>query len=79
MQEMKKQGAQFEIVYEVSASKEEVIAIGMEVIRAVKEEESAEKEAKAAAAAKAATEEAAKDDSPKRLCVGLERSLSCAH
>ena len=79
MQEMKKQGAQFEIVYEVSASKEEVIAIGMEVIRVVKEEESAEKEAKAAAAAKAATEEAAKDDSPKRLCVGLERSLSCVH
>jgi len=85
MEEMKKQGAQFEIVYEVSASKGDVLEIAKEVIRIAEVEEAV---AKAAKTAKAAKDEAAADDaaraeaaaameeSPKRACTGLERSLS---
>jgi hypothetical protein len=79
MEEMKKQGAQFEIVYEVSASKGDVLEIAKEVIRIAEVEEAEAKAAKDEAAADDAARAeaaAAMEESPKRACTGLERSLS---
>ena len=78
MADMVRDGARFEIVFDVSASKEGALVIAEEVTRTVEAEEAAAKAAKAAEAAAAAAAAAAAemDVSPKRTCTGLERSLS---